>query len=299
MPKLRPRAEAHTWQIDPVTGDYLRTPGGDRIAKPDGIADNPYKVIYNPKNEALHPGTILTDYVSVGQRKGTTNYNASFQNTRTNGILFGIKGYNRQNVRVNIDQVFNDRLDASYSAFYAKSNNDQTTQGPGSPFFALTFVEPDVNLFLTNPDGSPFRAQIPDRVSNASNPLYALANRKNLTDRTRFTGTGRAHFRLFDWLTADGNFNYDEESSSFKSLTPFGFLDPLGVATDGSLLQHDNRGRSYNTGASLSSIQKLGELTNTTRASYSYEDQYLTSFQLTANKLTVTKTPEFTAVDNS
>ncbi len=299
VPKLIPRAEAHAWQIDPATGDYLRTPGGDRIAEPDGIADNPYKVVYNPQKEALHPGTFLTNYVSVGQRKGTTNYNASFQNTRTNGILFGIKGYNRQNFRVNMDQVFNDRLDASYGAFYAKSNNDQTTQGPGSPFFALTFVEPDVNLFLPNPDGTPYRAAIPDRISNASNPLYALANIKNTTDRTRFTGNGRVRYRVFDWLTSDGSFNYDEESNSYKSLTPFGFLDPTGIPTDGNLFQHDNRGRSYNAGANLTSIRTLGSLTNTTRASYSYEDQFLTSFQLNAQKLTVTKTPEFTAVDNS
>jgi TonB-linked SusC/RagA family outer membrane protein len=297
VPKLIPRAEAHAWAIDQVTGDYLRTPGGARIAKADGIADNPYKVIYNPQEQALHTGQFLTNYVSFGQRKGTTNYNASFQNTKTDGILFGIKGYNRQNFRINMDQVFNDKLDASYGAFYAKSNNDQTTQGPGSPFFALTFVEPDVNLLLPNPDGTPYRAQIPDRVSNASNPLYALANIQNRTDRTRFTGTGRARYRVFDWLTGEGNFNYDEESNSYKSLTPFGFLDAAGNPTDGNLYQQDDRGRSYNAGASLTSIQRIGVLTNTTRASYSYEDQFLTRFQLNASKLTVTKTPEFTAVD--
>ena len=299
VPKLIPRAEAHAWEIDPVTGDYLRTSGGARIPNPDGIADNPYKVVYNPQKDALHTGTFLTNYVSAGERKGTTNYNASFQNTKTDGILFGIKGYNRQNARVNLDQVFNDKLDASYGLFYAKSNNDQTTQGPGSPFFALTFVEPDVNLFLPNPDGTPYRAQIPDKISNASNPLYSLANIQNRTDRTRFTGTGRTRYRLFDWLSADGSFNYDEESNSFKSLTPFGFLDASGNPTDGNLFQHDNHGRSYNAGANLTSIRTFGSLTNTTRASYSYEDQYLTSFQLNAAKLTVTKTPEFTAVDNS
>ena len=299
VPKLIPRAEAHAWQINPATGDYLLTPGGARIPKADGIADNPYKVVYNPQKEALHPGKFLTNYISVGQRKGTTNYNASFQNTRTEGILFGIKGYNRQNFRVNLDQVFNDRLDASFGAFYGKSNNDQTSQGPGSPFFALTFVEPDVNLFALNPDGSPYRAQIPNRVANASNPLYALANIKNATDRTRYTGSGRARYRLFDWLTAEGNFNYDEESNSYKSVTPFGFLDATGISTDGNLFQQDNRGRSYNTGVNLTSIQKLGALTNTTRASYAYDDQFLTSFQLNASKFTVPRTPEFTAVDQS
>lgn len=298
VPELIPRTEAHVWQLNP-DGDYRRTPGGARVPEADGIADNPYKVTYDPQAQALKPGKFMTNYISIGQRRGTTNYNASFQNTKTEGILFGIKGYTRQNFRVNFDQVFNSRLDGSFGAFYGRSNNDQTTQGPGSPFFALTFVEPDVNLYAKNPDGTPFAAKIPDRISNASNPLYALANIKNTTDRTRYTGTGRARFRVFDWLTAEGNFNYDEESNSYKQVTPFGFLDAVGTATDGNLYQQDNRGRSYNTGANLTSIRKFGVVTNTTRAAYSYDDQYLTRFQLNASSFTVTKTPEFTAVDQA
>ncbi len=297
LTKTIPRTEAHSFRVD-AQGNYLRTPAGDRIPEPDGIADNAYKTVFDPQKAALRPGQFLTNYISVGQRRGTTNYNVSFQNTRTEGVLFGIKGYDRKNFRINVDQVFNRQLDVSVGAFYGKSNNDQTTQGPGSPFFALTFVEPDVDLFAKNPDGSPFVAKLPDRVANASNPLYALANIKNRTDRTRFTGTGKARYRLFDWLTADGNFNYDEESNAYKQLIPFGFLDATGIATNGNLFQQDDKGRSYNTGVALTSIRTLGSLTNTTRASYSYDDQYNTLFSLNANELTVTKTPEFTAASN-
>lgn len=296
--KTIPRAEAHSWKVD-ASGNYLLTSGGARIPEEDGIADNPYKVVHDPQKESLRPGRFVTNYISVGQRKGSTNYNASFQNTRTEGILFGIKGYTRQNARVNLDQVFSDRLDVSVGTFYAKSDNDQTTQGPGSPFFALTFVEPDVDLFAKNPDGSPFAAKIPNRVANASNPLYALNNIKNTTNRTRYTGTGRGRFRVFDWLTAEGNFNYDEESNSYKQVVPFGFLDATGIATDGNLFRQDQNGRSYNTGAGLTSIRKFGSLTNTTRASYSYDDQLATNFQLNASQFTVTKTPEFTAVSTT
>ncbi|MEO5579457.1 MAG: SusC/RagA family TonB-linked outer membrane protein [Gemmatimonadaceae bacterium] len=295
--KTLPRAEAHSFRVD-AQGQYLRTPSGDRIPEPDGIADNAYLTVNDPQKSALRPGQFITNYISVGQRKGTTNYNASIQNTSTEGVLFGIKGYNRQNFRVNLDQVFNSRLDVNMGAFYGKSNNDQVAQGPGSPFFALTFVEPDVDLFAKNPDGSAFIAKIPDRVANASNPLYALTNIKNKTDRTRFTGTGKARYRLFDWLTAEGNFNYDEESNSFTQLTPFGFLDATGISTDGNLFKQNDRGRSYNTGAAITSIRKFGPVTNTTRGSFSYDDQISSAFSLNATQLTVTKTPEFTAVSN-
>src|SRR5258705_8014512 len=42
----------------------------------------------------------------------------------------------------------------------------------GSPFFAVTFVEPNIDLFATNPDGSPYRAQIPDRKSTRLNSSH-------------------------------------------------------------------------------------------------------------------------------
>src|SRR5258705_10341077 len=84
----------------------------------------------------------------------------------------------------------------------------------GSPFFAVTFVEPNIDLFATNPDGSPYRAQIPDRVANPSNPLYFLANTPITTDRTRYTGFVKARWRVNDWLAAEGNYNYDQETSA-------------------------------------------------------------------------------------
>ncbi|MEZ4586046.1 MAG: TonB-dependent receptor plug domain-containing protein [Gemmatimonadales bacterium] len=37
----------------------------------------------------LGHGVFLANYVSVGQRRGQTNFNASFQNTRTEGVVFG------------------------------------------------------------------------------------------------------------------------------------------------------------------------------------------------------------------
>src|SRR2546426_7072728 len=38
------------------------------------------------------------------------------------------------------------RLDLSVGGFFGKSNNNQLTQGPGSPFFAVTFVDPNIDL---------------------------------------------------------------------------------------------------------------------------------------------------------
>ena len=131
----------------------------------------------------------------------------SFQNTKQDGVIILLKGYNRQNFRVNIDQALTPRLDLSVGGFFGKSNNNQVAQGPGSPFFAVTFVEPNINLAAPNPDGTPYAAKIPFRLSNAENPLYRLANEHINTDRSRYTGTMKATYRLLDWLSFEGNYN--------------------------------------------------------------------------------------------
>jgi TonB-linked SusC/RagA family outer membrane protein len=307
-------SQAHAWQVDPNTTDgYKRTANGARIAESDGIADNPYKTSNDHQALLLEQNPFWSAYVSIGQRKGNTNFNASFQNTNNSGIISGLNGYQRQNYRLNLDQQLHPRVDASFSAFYANSTNGRAAEGPGSPFFGITFVEPDTDILaqctaeqvqggtctkeIGNPDGSPYRAFIPDRISNAANPLYELHNREITTDRTRFTGSARARWRALDWLTAEGSFNYDQEAERGHDQLPFGFLSPTGQATDGFLSKYQNTGRTYNTNATLTAINTFGKITNTTKVAYIYEDQTSDNLQSQAGTFIVKAVPEFAGTD--
>src|SRR3989449_9662211 len=264
-------------------------------------ADVPYTTVFDHQAELLTHGPTYTNYVSIGQRKGNTNYSVSFENTKEDGVIKLLKGYTRQNVRVNVDQALTPRLDLSVGGFFGKSNNNQLTQGPGSPFFAVTFVDPNIDLLATNADGSSYRAFIPYNLTNASNPLYTLANQQINTDRSRFSGYGRATYRLLDWLSLEGNYNYDQETSNYTNLTPDGFLDAKGSFTPGGLIKTDSGGRTFNTGATLTSVRtfQLGSwnVRNTTKAAFVYEDQEATNFSVTSNAFAVIKTPEFNAID--
>ena len=288
--------------VDSITGAPISEDSKPEV-KSDHIADVPYVKTYDHQAEILTHGAAYTNYVSIGQRRGNTNYNVSFENTKQDGIMILLKGYNRQNVRVNVDQSLTPRLDLSVGGFFGKSNNNQLTEGPGSPFFAVTFVDPDVNLVARNPDGSPYVARIPHDITNASNPLYTLANQEITTDRSRFSGFGRATYRLSDWLSFQANYNYDQESSNYTNVTPAGFLSTKGTATPGSLVKTDSGGRTFNTGATLTSIRAfhLGDWTvrNTTKAAFIYEDQTATNFTLNGSAFAVIKTPEFNAIDLS
>ncbi|MGE0442047.1 MAG: SusC/RagA family TonB-linked outer membrane protein [Gemmatimonadales bacterium] len=297
-------ANAHSFKTQPCDSFpsgicFVRNSGGARQSESDLVADNPFPQYYDHQSEVAQPGVFLTNYVSVGQRKGQTNFNASFQNTKTEGVIFGVKGFTRQNFRINVDQQLTPRLDLSFSSFYGRSNNNDAAQGPGAPFFSLTFVEPNTDLFATNPDGSPYRAFIPDKLSNASNPLYNLFNETRENDRSRFTGAGKLRWRIRDWLTAEGNYNFDQDKDDFLDTQPFGYLTNTGNPTDGFLRRESGSNRTYNTGATLTAIRTFGAITNTTKLSYIYEDQETAFLSAFGGTLVTRGVPEFAAVDPS
>jgi len=322
-PKVIPVSLAHPYLVDTAgtyvdgvgntvkNGDFV-TPTGDLVGpldlptiKATGIADVPYtayqRSVYDAQTALLTHGPFYTNYVSIGQRRGNSNYNVSFENTKQDGVLRLLKGYGRQNFRLNVDQALSPRMDLSVGGFFGKSTNNQVTQGPGAPFFAVTFIEPYINLFAPNPDGTPYAAVIPHQLPNAANPLYTLANEHLTTARTRVTGYAKATYRIFDWLSLEGNYNYDEESSNFTDETPKNFLNASGVATKGQLVKIDSGGRTFNTGATLTSTRNFNfggvRIRNTTKAAYIYEDQTLRSLGDTGKVFRVIATPELTAVD--
>ncbi len=322
-PKSIPTSQAHPYIIN-TSGTYTDSSGntvtnGDFVTatgqfvgplalpsiKADGIADVPYnsygRPVYDAQSQLLTHGPFYTNYLSIGQRRGNMNFNVSFENTKQEGVIQLLKGYNRQNFRVNVDQSLTPRFDLSLGAFFGKSNNNQVAQGPGAPFFRVTFIEPYINLFAPNPDGTPYAAVIPHQLPNAGNPLYTLANEVIATDRSRFTGYGKATYRLLDWLSLEGNYNYDQESSNYTDEVPKGFLNASGLAGPGSLVKVDSGGRTLNTGATLTSVRNFEvggwAVRNTTKAAYVYEDRRINAFNLTGNAFLVPATPEFSAVD--
>lgn len=299
MPKRLEFSNSHAWKLD-ANGDFLLDDGA-RVNEEDAIADNPFKVRYDHWDALVDPGVFWTGYMSVGQRRGGTNFNASFQNTDNNGVIFGLAGYKRQNFRLNLDQQLASNLDASFSAFYGTSTNGRAAEGQTGPFFGLMFLQPDVDVLAPNPDGTPYRAEVPlsGDVANDFNPMYELANRKITQNRNRFTGAARTRWRVNDWLSAEGSFAYDQESQDSTDLTPFGYLDSNGQPTDGYLAKAQRNGRQYNTGATATGAWQWGRIRNTSKLGYLYENQKLSRLNSGADVLIVSNVPEFNGTDKS
>jgi TonB-linked SusC/RagA family outer membrane protein len=290
-----------TWTVDPV-GGYCLTATGGRIPETAGISDNPFAVNYDHWDALVNPGPFATAYVSIGQRRGTSNFSASFQNTRNEGVIFGLGGYTRRNARINLDQQLRHNVDVSLSTFYGASSNGRAAEGTGSPFFGLMFVQPDVNLqACCNPDGSPYLAKVPlsGDVANDFNPLYELNTRKITEDRNRFTGSTRLRWRPRDWLSAEGSFGYDQEGLFLKDLIPNPYYNSSGIADKGFLGEATVTGYQYNTGATLTSVRRFGNITNTTKLGTLYENERLRALIVTAGEFAVTGVPEFSGVNQA
>ncbi|HXO86750.1 MAG TPA: SusC/RagA family TonB-linked outer membrane protein, partial [Gemmatimonadales bacterium] len=314
MPRRMEFSRSHAWEIesspghcvavgaagvDPA-GNYCLTTQGGRITRADGIANNPFPVYYDHWSAMVNDGPFATQYISIGQRRGSSNFNASFENTRNKGVIFGLGGYARQNVRLNLDHQLRSNLDASFSAFYGTSTNGRAAEGTGSPFYQLMFVQPDVDITACcNPDGSPYKAQVPlsGDVANDANPMYELNTRKITQDRNRFTGAAKARWRIQDWLSAEGTFGYDQEGDFYKDVSPRPYYNSGGGADLGNLEERTLNGYQVNTGVTLTSFKRFSGFTNTTKVGTLYENQRIRGLRTVAGSFRVGGTPEFGGVD--
>ena len=297
LPKKVGLNTSTAFQLDPTTtSGFKLDANGQRVSRTDDLSDNTYPKLYDALDAVFKPGATMSNYLSIGHRKGATNFNASIQNIRETGVLTLLQGYNRQNFRINVDQAVNDKVNLSTGMFYGRSHADQTNEG--ALFFGLRFLEPNIDILAKNKDGSPYNAVIrqPPSSGNVTNPLYRLNNQRVANDRDRFTGVIKLNYRPLEWLIAEGNFNYDQSTGNNKSFTPIGFLGSTGTKGPGALDQNIGSNRAFNTGATLTSVRRVGNwLTNTTKLAMVYEDQTNNFLDVTAQKLSVTGVTEFGA----
>ena len=278
--------------------DFDFNDSGDRQADTDGIADNDYPILYDQYRKVFRPGNFVTSYISVGRRAGRTNFNGSFQFTNDEGVLDLLKGFKRENFRLNVDHALADNFDLGMGAFYARSNADQG-EATGI-FFGMRFIEPNVKIDSIITEG-PFKGMYnpaikqPPLSGNVSNPLYVLQQSSVEDSRDRFTGTFRANYRPLTWLTFEGNVGYDQSGVNYKSYFPLGYASSDGNTSKGSLFERSKSDRSYNAGLTAATNFTWGIVHNTTKGALLYEDQTNQLVSVNAPTLSVPNVTEFAA----
>ena len=270
--------------------------GGNRIIEDDHYADNPFGILYDNQDLFYQPGTFYTNYISVQHNMDKTNFMASFENSKQEGIIFGTNGYDRQNFRLNIDHKITEKISFSASNLVTKSFTD----APRVDFMALQLLPPDANLHARNPDGSPYRLIASIWSSDDFNPLYPANNETSENTRNRILGSYGLKYNPTDWLRLDGNYSFEKQDNHGTFIRPKGFLTQTTYNTGGTL---GSMYKSYAHEISqalqfTANFNKLfGDFTTKGKISYLYESDHWEGFRADGKDFSVIGVPDLNVTD--
>lgn len=242
------------------------------------------------------PGDNYSLYGAATGNMQNTNFRVSGEYYKEEGIIRHETGYDRKNVRLNLDNSPSDDLDFQVSGFYSSSDQDDA---PGGAFFGLTFMAPNVDLTETDEDGN--LIIVPDPRSIEANPLYLTKNQQNTETRNRVMGSGRVTWSPLNWLSMEGTFSYDrsEDTDRFYEFEGFKQTDPPETPGPGTLALDTDVQEALNAKFLATVTQEWGDLTSRTRAQALAERQHDEGFDASGSEFAVRNTPTLNALVGS
>jgi TonB-dependent SusC/RagA subfamily outer membrane receptor len=184
---------SHHNYLTNAQGEYVNASGTvverkNRVQRPasERFLDVPYKdPIYDHLDQFFDPGTFMVNSVTLAQNSDNTNFFTSFSNNRNSGVVLDHGGYDRNDVRVNLDHRIGANLQFSISGFHMRSERESL---PGETFRGLVQQQPDVNLLDPDPDGTKYVWWPDETVSSRT--------RCTSSSRRVMTRTARARWRV-------------------------------------------------------------------------------------------------------
>lgn len=267
----------HFYSIN-ENGEYLDADGnvvsyGESAVDPDHIQDNVFPgKYYDHFDLYFDPGNFYTNTISLGQHSPTTNYRLSFANMQESGIMQFLDGYNRKNVRLNLDHKMRDNLNITMSAYYMFSKRDDPETGV-NPFYSLMFINPNINLEETDEDGT-YRI-IPDERTVEENPLYAMRYAEEEDERQRIMGSFSMIYAPLTWFNLEGNFSYDRLDQNSHEFYNKGYkhIDAVGLDL-GRYIKTNSFDQSINSSITASFNKDFGDLLTRTKLRALYESDH-------------------------
>ena len=285
------------------TGGYGHL-SGSPVIKADHYMDNPYGLYIDHQNEMFNGSEFYTNYISVQNNTGKTNFLASFENYKQKGVLFDNNGYGRNSYRMNIDHRISDKLLFSASNLFVKAKQNYPggdSKYNGGIYFNLLLTAPDVNLLAKNPDGQPY-SYLPDPwQATTTNPLYSLWKIQDNTERDRFLGSYNLNWDITSDLKLMTQYSFENTSSINTTYEPYdtyttgsgeyGFL-----YSQGSYYKYASKLFSERAQTNLFYSKNFGDVNVRAKASYLYENQKFQSFSSTGYDFGVKDVPSFDAI---
>ena len=274
------------------TGDIVLDANGVPVmdastGQPAGMQLLPGGQTFNHMDRFFDAGNFITNSVSISRNMRNTNFSLTFGSYIQDGVIQGLNGFDRKNVRLSLDHTFRETLSISLSGYISSTDRDDIAGGPGSPFFGLTFMGGDADLAARHntteatvefPDGVPQDAQgqlfiQPDGNADRSNPLYALEANQRQNKRDRVMGSVSLNYAPANWAKFEGSFSYDKSNRDFSRFWPVGYQSiSASVLNDGRLNKLPSSDEALN-GSVTAFFQKefFNELTVRTKARALFE----------------------------
>ena len=288
----------------------------------------------HPLNDQLaaffDPGETLDLYAALSERTASSSFRISLDHFRESGIVscsecienlaelnadrvsrrlpaleVGVphdEGYERQNVRLNVDKRFGD-LDIAVSGFYSRADQDDRA-AEARAFSRLTFMSPAVDLTVIDPwDGYPDARADPHAIEH--NPLYLLAVNDSRDQRTRTMASLALDYSPagLDWLTLEADASFDRTDFRDYTIRPWNERPPPAGATPGPLnhgyLHEFNfTAEAVNASAGVGTRKTFmrGDLLVGASARYLLEDQRYESHGASGSRFSVPDVPNFGAI---
>lgn len=251
---------------------------GARIVSEDDYNDNPYGLYNNNQKKFFKNGLDQTLYASVSNASDSNNIFFSAERTENRGVFKETGGYERYGARLNAEFKINEWLKLSARNNYIRTNNETPGGTLDNVLFNLVLQDPDVKLDALNPDGQPYYFIPNPWAATVENPIYDLANNREVARQDRFLGAYNLNIKFSDWLNLDAE--YASESTSWRnndfephttyvanSSTPEGF-----AYSDGSLSKESDLNTNQKVQFTLNYFDNFGELNVRGKLSYLLEN---------------------------
>lgn len=291
-----------SFKLDAAGARIVKQTTGVGGVNTSGIMDQAYPAgSYRNQMELwLKNGNFYTTNAQLGLRRGNTNFNSSFTFDRNEGILPFVRGQDRRNLRLNLDQALAKNLDMSAGISYGLNTNDLGGEESG-PFFALLQAPPDIDLKY--PSGQRdvlYWPKLPDSLAKNArgNPLYALANQDYTIRRERMLGSFAVRYRPTDWLRVEASYGTDRSNRRNRNYQFRGYLNGDGEETKGALSMASWNDIAENSQLNATATKLLfSNLLTSTRVAYLYENVENVYEYAGGNALKVTGTPDLAGLD--
>ncbi|HEX5409491.1 MAG TPA: SusC/RagA family TonB-linked outer membrane protein [Gemmatimonadaceae bacterium] len=308
-----PLATTHIFDVD-ANGNIVADENGIRQEKADHFMDAPYPTRQqNPtayyRNQLqtwLQSNTLTNNYLTLGYRKGNTNFMASFSRMSDPGIMPILSGFKRQNFRFNLDQGVTDKLDVSASMMYGTTTSDQGQVNGADDFFGLLQAPPDIDL--AHPPVAPNHPETdsvlyandifkPVDPQQRGNPLYDLLHTNNNDQSERIFGAFTARYRPISWLAFDATYGTDRFNRLNSTYQFKGYLNTDGIPQTGFLRYGTDRDHANNAAINGTLTYGLSALKATTKLTYLYDDEREDVVNTNGNQFKLREIQTLNAID--